>query len=250
MTMKRFIQWLMAGVAAFATAQAAEVRVAVAANFTAPMKQIAQSFEQETGHKSVLSFGSTGNLYAQIRNGAPFDALLSADDETPRRLEQEGLALAGTRFTYAIGRLVLWSPLPDFVDAKGDVLRKGTWARLAVANPKLAPYGAAAMETLDKLGLTQVVQPRLVQGENIAQTYQFVMTGNAPLGFVALSQVVSGGKLTHGSAWIVPDNLHAPIQQEAVLLSRSQGNPAAQALMAHLRSDKVRALIQGMGYQR
>lgn len=224
--------------------------MAVAANFTAPMKKIAQSFEQDVGHKAILSFGSTGNFHAQIRHGAPFDLLLSADDETPKRLEQEGLAVAGTRFIYAIGRLVLWSPAPDVVDPRGDVLRKGRWDRLAVANPKLAPYGAAAIQTLAQLGLTQAVQTRLVQGENIAQTYQFVVTGNAPLGFVALSQVFAQGRVTQGSAWVVPAQLHDPIQQEAVLLSRGQGNPAAQALMAYLRSEKVKTLIQGFGYER
>ena len=229
-------------------ALAAEVSVAVAANFTAPMQKIAQAFEAETGHKAVLSFGSTGTLYAQIRNGAPFQILLSADDETPIKLEKEGFGVAGSRFTYAVGKLVLWSKQPGLVDDKGEVLRSGTFQRIALANPKLAPYGAAAMETMTKLGLVQALQPRFVQGENIAQTYQFVFTENAQLGFVALSQVYLDGKITQGSAWMVPDNLHAPIQQDAILLTKGINNPAATALLQFLRSERAKALIRAHGY--
>jgi len=228
--------------------RAAEVHVAVAANFTAPMQKIAQAFEQDTGHRAVLSFGSTGNLYAQIKNGAPFQILLAADEETPLKLEKEGLAPAGSRFTYATGKLVLWSKQPDLVDDKGEVLKSGKFQRIALANPKLAPYGAAALETLSKLGLLQDLQPRFVQGDNIAQTYQFVATENAPLGFVALSQVMVDGKLTQGSAWPVPASLHAPIAQGAVLLSSGSSNPAALALMRFLRSDRAKALIRAYGY--
>jgi len=231
-----------------APAQAAEVSVAVAANFTAPMQKIATAFEQDTGHKAILAFGSTGKFYAQIKNGAPFQALLAADDETPARLEREGLGVGGTRFTYAIGRLVLWSRQPGLVDDKGNVLRSGKVVRIALADPKLAPYGAAAVDVLNGLGLMPALAPKLVQGENIAQTYQFVATGNAELGFVALSQVFADGKLTQGSAWTVPVALHAPIRQDAVVLATGKDNAAAAALMAYLRTDKARAIIRSFGY--
>ena len=230
------------------SSQAANVSVAVAANFTAPMQKIAKAFEQETGHKALLSFGSTGNFYAQIRNGAPFHVLLAADDDTPLKIEQEGLGVPGSRFTYAIGKLVLWSKQPGLVDDKGDILRSGKFARIAIANPKLAPYGAAAIDTMAKLGLLPVLQPRFVQGENIAQTYQFIATENAPLGFVALSQVLVDGKIVQGSAWIVPAGLHAPIAQDALVLSAGKDNPAATALMGFLRSDRVKVLIRSYGY--
>jgi len=227
---------------------AAEVSVAVAANFTAPMQKLAQAFEAETGHKAVLAFGSTGTLYAQIRNGAPFQILLAADDETPLKIEKEGLGIAGSRFTYAIGKLVLWSKQPGLVDDKGEVLRSGTFQRIALANPKLAPYGAAAMETMTQLGVAQALQPRFVQGENIAQTYQFVFTENAQLGFVALSQVYVDGKIAQGSAWMVPDKLHTPIQQDAILLKKGGDSPAATALMQFLRGERAKALIRSYGY--
>ena len=229
-------------------ARAGEVMVAVAANFTAPMQKIALAFEQETGHKAILSFGSTGGFYAQIKNGAPFQILLSADDETPLKLEKEGLGVAGSRFTYAIGKLVLWSKQPGLVDEKGEVLKGGKFERIAVANPKLAPYGAAAIETMTRLGVLQALQPKLVQGENIAQAYQFVASENAQLGFVALSQVMSDGKIAQGSGWMVPASLHTPIQQDAILLSKGADNPAAKALMAFLRTDKMQALIRNYGY--
>lgn len=228
--------------------RAAEVTVAVAANFTAPMQKIAQSFEQDTGHKAVLAFGSTGNFYAQIRNGAPFQVLLAADDETPLKLEREGATVPASRFTYATGKLVLWSKQAGLVDGNGDILRSGSFQRIAIANPKLAPYGAAAMETLEKLGVLAAVRPRIVEGGNISQTYQFVATGNAQVGFVALSQVISDGRIAQGSAWIVPANLHAPIRQDAVLLASGRENPAAAALLAYLRSEKARAVIRAYGY--
>lgn len=212
------------------------------------MQKIATAFEQDTGHKAILAFGSTGKFYAQIKNGAPFQALLAADDETPARLEREGLGVGGTRFTYAIGRLVLWSRQPGLVDDKGNVLRSGKVVRIALADPKLAPYGAAAVDVLNGLGLMPALAPKLVQGENIAQTYQFVATGNAELGFVALSQVFADGKLTQGSAWAVPAGLHAPIRQDAVVLATGKDNAAAAALMAYLRTDKARAIIRSFGY--
>ena len=229
-------------------ANAADVTVAVAANFTAPMQKIAAMFEKDTGHKALLSFGSTGAFYAQIKNGGPFQLLLSADDETPLKLEKEGYALSGTRFTYATGRLVLWSRQVGFIDENAEVLRSGKFQRIAIANPKLAPYGAAAIETINKLGLMHALQPKFVQGENIGQTFQFVVTENAQLGFLALSQVYADGKLTQGSGWIVPNNLHSPIQQDAVVLKAGLNNPAANALLAFLKSDKVKAIIASYGY--
>ena len=236
------------GVASGAASFAAEVSVAVAANFTAPMQKIAQVFAQDTGHKAVLAFGSTGNFYAQIRNGAPFQILLAADEETPARIEKEGLGVANSRFTYATGQLVLWSKQAGLVDDKGDVLRGGKFERLAIANPKLAPYGLAAIETLTRLGLLQSLTPKFVQGENIAQTYQFVATENAALGFVALSQVFADGHIKEGSAWIVPASMHTPIQQAAVLLLTGKDNPAAAALLGYLRGDKAKGIMRSFGY--
>ena len=230
-------------------ALAAEVHVAVAANFTAPMKQIAADFEKETGHKVVLSFGASGKFYAQIKNGAPFQILLSADDEKPIQLVKDGLAVADSRFTYAIGTLVLWSAKPGFVDAKGEVLSKGHFNKIALANPKLAPYGTAAIELLTKQGLLTSLTPKFVQGENISQTFQFVSTGNAELGFVALSQVMKDGKVTSGSAWIVPGRLHSPIRQDAVLLATGRDNAAAKALLGYLKSDKAKKIIRSYGYE-
>jgi molybdate transport system substrate-binding protein len=230
------------------TAHAEEVQVAVAANFTAPMQKIAADFEKDTGHKAALSFGSTGKFYAQIKNGAPFEVLLAADDETPAKLEQEGAAVTGSRFTYAIGRLVLWSARTAIVDDQGAVLKKGGFDHLALANPRLAPYGAAAVEAMKALGVHDSLAPKFVQAENIAQAYQFVATENALLGFVALSQVLEGGKLKSGSAWIVPANLHSPIRQDAVILDKGRGNPAAEALLKYLKGDKARAVIKAYGY--
>jgi molybdate transport system substrate-binding protein len=229
--------------------RAGEVSVAVAANFMAPMNVIAAEFTRDTGHQVNLSFGSTGKIYAQIRNGAPFQVFLSADEDTPAKLEAEGLAVRGSHFTYAIGSLALWSAKPGFVDNKGEVLRRGQFNKLAIASPKLAPYGKAAQEVLTGMGLLESVSPKLVQGENIAQTYQFAATGNADLGFVALSQIMSDGKITSGSAWIVPGNLHSPIRQDAVLLLSGKGNSAAEKLMVYLKSVKVRGIIKSYGYE-
>lgn len=247
--MKIIAGWLAVLMIAAPT-QAAEVMAAVAANFTAPMKMLAKSFEQDTGHKLVLSFGSTGSFYAQIKNGAPFDVLLAADSDTPLRLEKDGLGVAGSRFTYATGRLVLWSPKAGVVDDQGSVLRSGKFQRLAIANPKLAPYGAAAMQVLANLGLEATVQPKLVQGENIAQAYQFTASENAQIGFVALSQVFMQGHVSQGSAWVVPAHLHAPLQQDAIVLRKGQDNPGAQALMVYLQSEKARRTLQTFGYDK
>jgi molybdate transport system substrate-binding protein len=229
-------------------AHAAEVQVAVAANFAAPMKVLAAQFGQRTGHVARLSVGATGKFYAQIVNGAPFDVLLAADAATPARLEREGLAVKGSRYTYATGRLVLWSADPALVDAAGAVLKQGRYAHLALANPTLAPYGAAARETLGALGLASALEGRLVQAENIAQAHQFVASGNAELGFVALSQVWLDGRLQSGSAWIVPANLYAPLRQDAVLLARAKDNPAALELLRFLRSAPARAVMTRYGY--
>lgn len=234
--------------AATGSAHAEQVSVAVAANFTAPMQKIAAAFEADTGHKAELSFGATGKFYAQITNGAPFQILLSADDTTPAKLEREGKVVANSRFTYAIGTLVLWSAKEGYVDDKGAVLKNGDFKHLAIANPKLAPYGLAATQVMDKLGLTPTLQPRFVQGENIAQTYQFVATGNAQLGFVALSQVMVDGRIAQGSAWQVPADMHEPIRQDAALLETGKGNAAATALMQYLKTDKAKSIIKSYGY--
>jgi len=230
------------------TSPADEIQVAVAANFTAPMQKIAAAFERDTGHKVLLSFGATGKLYVQIANGAPFEILLAADDETPARLEKEQLAVPGARFTYAIGKLVLWSAEEARVDAGGNILKSGDFKHLALANPKTAPYGAAAVETLQQLGLLDHLQPKFVQGENIAQTYQFVATGNAELGFVALSQVMKDGKLVAGSVWMVPEALYSPIRQDAVILLKGRGKASAVALADYLKGDKARSIIKSFGY--
>ena len=231
------------------TAHAGDVQIAVAANFTAPAKLLAAAFEQDSGHRAQLAFGGTGKFYAQIRNGAPFEVLLAADDTTPAKLETEGAAVTGSRYTYANGRLALWSARPGYVDDKGEVLKKGGFRYLAIANPKLAPYGAAAVEVLGALKLLDAVQPRFVQGENIAQAHQFVASGNAELGFIALSQVMKGGRISEGSAWIVPGDLHQPIRQDAVLLNKGRGRPAAEAWLGFLKGDKAKAIIRGFGYE-
>lgn len=228
--------------------QAEEVRVAVAANFAAPMKQLAAVFQADTGHQAVLSVGATGKLYAQIKSGAPFDVLLSADEQTPARLAQEGDAVATSRFTYATGRLVLWSAQAGLVDARGEVLKTGPFKHLALAAPSLAPYGAAAVQTLTQLGLMTALSGRLVQGESIGQAYSFVASGNAELGFVALSQVYENGNISSGSGWVVPATLHSPLRQDAVLLTRARGNAGAAALLAFLKTDKARAAIRAFGY--
>ena len=231
------------------TLHAETVQGAVAANFSAPMNAIAADFEKDTGHKISLSFGATGKFYAQIKSGAPFDVFLSADDETPRKLEQEGDAVPGTAFTYATGRLVLWSAKPGFVDAQGQVLKTGTFNKLALAAPKLAPYGAAAMETLTRLGLQDTLSAKFVQGESIGQTFSFVSSGNAELGFVALSQVTEQGQIKSGSAWVVPSSLHSSLRQDAVVLKHGKGNSAAAALIAFLKIEKSRKVIRSFGYK-
>jgi molybdate transport system substrate-binding protein len=227
-------------------ALAAETQVAVAANFTEPAREIAQRFQARTGHVAKLNFGASGQFYAQIANGAPFDVFLSADVERPLKAEADGLTVLGSRYTYATGRLALYSKTPRLVDGRGAVLSRGRFEKLAIADPKAAPYGVAAIETMRKLGVYNRLAPKLVQGASIAQTYQFVDTGAAELGFVALSQI-RGEKL--GSRWIVPETLHAPIDQQAVLLKRGARNTAAQAFMRYLRSGEAKAIIRRYGYQ-
>ncbi|MDU8606613.1 molybdate ABC transporter substrate-binding protein [Pseudomonas syringae group sp. 247E2] len=236
-------------VSATANAFADEVQVAVAANFTAPIQAIATDFEKDTGHKLVAAFGATGQFYTQIKNGAPFEVFLSADDTTPAKLEQEGDTVKGSRFTYAVGTLALWSAKDGYVDSKGEVLKANQYQHLSIANPKAAPYGLAATQVLSKLGLTDATKAKIVEGQSITQAYQFVSTGNAELGFVALSQIYKDGKLTSGSAWIVPDALHDPIKQDAVILNKGKDNPAAKALVEYLKGPKAAAIIKSFGYQ-
>lgn len=230
-------------------AWSAEVQVAVAANFAATMKRLAPAFERATGHQAALIFGSTGQLDAQIRNGAPFDVLLAADAQSPLKLEQDGLTVPGSRFTYASGRLVLWSRQPDWVDAQGEVLRRGGFKHLAIAQPALAPYGGAAMDVLERLGMIEALRPRLVYAANVAQAHQFIASGNAALGFIAMSQVFENGQIKEGSAWVVPAAMHRPLRQDAVLLKKGQDNPAAIALMLYLKGDWARAQMRSFGYE-
>ncbi|WP_439958918.1 molybdate ABC transporter substrate-binding protein [Pseudomonas orientalis] len=234
---------------ALGTAQADEVQVAVAANFTAPIQAIAADFEKDTGHKLVASFGATGQFYTQIKNGAPFQVFLSADDTTPQKLEAEGDTVKGSRFTYAVGTLALWSAKEGYVDAQGEVLKRNAFKHLSIANPKAAPYGLAATQVLAKEGLTDQVRDKIVEGQNITQAYQFVSTGNAELGFVALSQIYKDGKLSSGSAWIVPSSLHDPIKQDAVILTKGKDSAAAKALVDYLKGPKAVAVIKSYGYE-
>lgn len=229
-------------------AHAGEVQVAVAANFAQPLARIAEGFAAASGHTLKVSAGATGKFYAQIVAGAPFELLIAADDETPKKLIAEGLAVAGSNFSYAIGRLVLWSAQPGFVDEQGTVLASGRFAHLAIANPKIAPYGAAGLEVLKARGLGESLAPKLVVGETIAQAYQFVATGNAELGFVALSQVAQPGKPVTGSYWLVPFSLYGDIRQDAVLLKAGEKNPAASALLDYLKSAAAKEVIKSFGY--
>ena len=249
MKRSRLLSLVLLGLfAASNAAQADEVSVAVAANFTAPMQQISAAFEKDTGHKVVAAFGATGKFYTQIKNGAPFEVLLAADDETPVKLIKENAAVAGSQANYAIGKLVLWSAKPAFVDGAGEVLKTGGFEHLAIANPKIAPYGAAGIEVMKALGVYDGLQAKIVTGESIAQAYQFISSDNAQLGFVALSQVLKDGKI-EGSAWIVPAKLYSQIRQDAVILEKGRGKPAAEALLKYLKSDKAIAIIKSFGYE-
>jgi molybdate transport system substrate-binding protein len=229
-----------------AAALAAETHVAVAANFTEPAKEIAAKFEAKTGHKAVLSFGSSGQFYTQIANGAPFEVFLSADTERPQKAEVDGYAVPGSRFIYAVGRLVLWSATPGLVDAKGAVLKSDKFQKLAIADPKSAPYGVAAIETMKKLGLYDQLTPKIVQGSSITQAFQFAKTGAAELGFVALSQVINEPA---GSRWLVPAADHTPIEQGAVLLKTGSDKVAAKAFLQFLKGPEAKAVIKRYGYE-
>ncbi len=239
----------ISGFAVALSASAGEVKVAVAANFAQPLKDIAAEFEKDTGHKLSMSQGATGKFYAQIVNGAPFDVFLSADDETPARLVKEGKAVSGTQFTYAVGRLVLWSPDAHLVDQGGAVLKTDKFKHLSIANGKIAPYGRAAVQTMQKLGVLSAIEPRVVQGESITQAFQFVSTGNAQLGFIALSQVWDGSKVKSGSAWIVPETMHETLKQDAVLLNAGKSSVAASQLLDYLKSDKAKKITERYGYK-
>jgi len=221
------------------------VRVATASNFSHTMNALARQFEAESGQRLVPSFGSTGKQYAQIVNGAPFDLFFAADSRRPELLEDSGKALPGSRFTYALGKLVLWSPAAGYVDAEGEVLRTADYRHLAIANPGLAPYGAAARQVLESLGLWNVIGPRLVRGENIGQALQFIRSGNAELGFIAWSQLVGTDLARQGSFWAVPQTLYAPIEQQAVILNDSEG---ARAFVSFVRSTQGLNIIREQGY--
>ncbi len=224
---------------------AGETHVAVAANFTDAAKEIAAAFKQKTGHDAVLSFGSSGQFYSQITQDAPFQIMLSADEERPAKLIKDGLGVADSRFTYAIGKLVLWSKTSDYVKGE-ETLRAGAFTKLSIANPTAAPYGAAAVETLKALKLYETLQPKIVQGANIAQTFQFIETGNAELGFIALSQLAGN---PGGSRWLAPQTLYAPIRQDAVLLKKGAANEAATAFLSFLKGPEARAIIAKYGYE-
>ncbi len=233
----------LAGLSA-APADAGQTSVAVAANFTEPAKEIAARFRQATGHEAVLVFGASGQFYTQITQDAPFQIFLSADDKRPKDAVDAGLAVGDSRFTYAIGKLVLWSRSLDL--AKGDaVLKSNAFAKLAIANPTAAPYGAAAVETLKALGVFAAIEPKIVQGNSIAQAFQFIDTGNAEIGFVALSQLAG---VTTGSRWLVPQALYQPIRQDAVLLKKGATDEASKAFVAFLKGAEARAVIQKFGY--
>jgi len=235
----------LAALIGVAPARAGDTQVAVAANFTAPAKAISAAFTAATGHTATLSFGSSGAFYTQLSHGAPFEVFLSADAERPKKAEDEGFAVPGTRFTYAIGRLVLYSTDAALVDRRGDVLRRGTFAHIAVADPATAPYGTAAITAMTRLGVVAALSPRLVTGSSITQAFQFVATGAAELGFVAASQVVD---VPGGSRWLVPVRLHDPIDQQAVLLKTGAANPAAAAFVAFLKGPAATAIIRRFGY--
>ncbi len=227
------------------TTQAGDVTIAVASNFAGPVKVIIAAFEQQTGHHVRLTLGSSGKVFAQINHGAPFDMFLSADKTKPAMLEKLGMTVPGSRFTYAIGTLALWSPQPGLVSEKADIFVNGKIRRLAIANPGLAPYGVAARQVLEELKLYHRLSARLVRGENIAQTYQFVATGNADAGFVALSQIQHAG----GSRWIIPRRLYRAIKQDSVLMKAAKNNPAARAFCNFLQTEQARKIIRNFGYK-
>jgi molybdate transport system substrate-binding protein len=244
MRLFRSIAFVAGLLLASAPAQAAQTNVAVAANFTDAAKEIAAIFKKKTGHEAVLSFGASGQFYTQITQGAPFQVFLSADDSRPKKLIEDGLAVPDSRFTYAIGKLVLWSKSPGIVTGE-ETLKAAAFAKLSICNPAAAPYGLAAVETMKSLNLYESLKPKLVEGATITQAYQFVETGNAELGFVALSQLTGRDA---GSRWVVPQALYDPIRQDAVLLKSGAANEAASAFIAFLRSPEARSIIERYGY--
>ena len=246
--MKRCLLSVMIVFLAVTPTLAEPVLVAVAANFVPPFREIANEFETASGHNIRVVAGSSGNFYSQIKNGAPFDVFFSSDMERPKLLEDEGLGVKDSRFTYAIGRLVLWSPNPDLIKGE-ETLRSKKFKRLAFANPKTAPYGLAAMQTLQKLELWESLQPTIVMGENIGQTMGFIESGNADLGFVALSQALDPKIKGQGSRWDIPANLHEPIKQDVILLTKGKDNPAAQALMEFIAGPQAKTIIERYGYE-
>jgi molybdate transport system substrate-binding protein len=246
MTMRHLATLTLALLLTAGRALAAETQVAVAANFTEPAKEIAQAFKAQTGHTAMLNFGSSGQFYSQMAHGAPYDVFLSADADRPKKAEQDGLGVTGSRFTYAVGRLVLYSRTPGLVDGTGAVLSGGRFNKLSIADPTAAPYGVAAVQTMQKLGAYKAVRPKIVMGGSITQAYQFVDTGAAELGFVALSQVIN---VTGGSRWVVPAADHAPIDQQAILLYTGRDNAAAKAFLAFLKGPAAVAIIKKYGYE-
>lgn len=233
--------------AAVGSVKADEVVVAVAANFTDATRDIVPLFEKATGHTAKVSYGSTGKLYAQIENGAPFEVFLAADTARPEKAEAEGLAVPGSRFTYAQGKLVLWSAKPGTFEDGERYVSSVAFPRAAMANPKTAPYGLAAQQVMEHMGVWQEAKGKMVRGDSIAQTFQFTATSNAEAGFVAYSQVKAwdGAK---GSLWVIPADYYAPISQQAVLLRKGEENPAADAFLTFLRGPEARAVIEGYGY--
>jgi molybdate transport system substrate-binding protein len=247
--LRLFSALLFGGLLVSPSLYAEVVYVAVASNFTDAMKDIAKQYEAESGNKVALTFGSSGKFFAQIQHGAPFQVFLSADQNKPDALEKAGFVVPNSRFTYAIGALALWSAKPDFIHDNNARLKSGDFNKLALANPKLAPYGIAATEVLENLGLTESTKSKWVMGENISQTYQFASTGNTDLGFVALSQIMSKGHIKKGSSWIIPTDQYSPIRQDAVLLKSAENSTAANGLLEYLRSDKARNIIHSYGYK-
>ena len=245
---RAFVVLILLGLASLPVC-AGEVNVAVASDFSAPMERIVALFQKESGHTVKFSLGASGKLYTQIKGGSSFDVLLSADENIPKRLIQDGQAAGSSRYVYAVGKLALWSAQPDFVDAKGAVLNKGNFTKLAIADPKLDPYGLAAKETLEKLIMWNAMQEKLVKGENVAQTYQLAATENADMALISLSQIMRDGKITQGSWWLVPAELHNPIRESAVLLAGAKDKIAAQAFLDFLKSNKAIAIIRGFGYE-
>jgi molybdate transport system substrate-binding protein len=245
--MEKFLLSLVLVVLVVTPALAEQALVAVAANFVPPFREVAMEFEKATGHTLLVASGPSGGFYTQIKNGAPFDVFFSADNERPKLLEDEGLGVKGSRFTYAIGRLVLWSPDPNLVKGE-DTLRSEKFKHLAIANPKTAPYGVAAMQAMQKLGVWENIQPRLVMGEGLGQTMGFIESGNAELGFLSLSQVLDPKIKGKGGRWDVPVDLHEPIQQDVVLLTKGKDNPAAKALMEFMEGPQAKSIIVRYGY--